>query len=53
MLVFSILPQQISASHFSSCKSMALTYRGMFNNSTIAMQDLLLFQHMKDEFNPQ
>lgn len=32
---------------------MALPYRDMFNNSTVAMQDLLLFQHMKDEFNPQ
>lgn len=31
---------------------MAQTYRDMFNNSAAAMQDLLLFQHMKDEFNP-
>lgn len=32
---------------------MALPYRDMFNNSAVDMQDLLLFQHMKDEFDPQ
>lgn len=54
MLVFSVLPQHILLSHFGSCKIMALAYRDTFNNnSTVAMQDLLLFQHMKDEFNPQ
>lgn len=53
MLVFSILPQQILTSRFSSCKIVALPYRDTFNNSTVATQDLLLFQHMKDEFNPQ
>jgi len=53
MLAFSFLPQQIFPWHFSSCKITALPYRDTVNNSSVAMQDLLLFQHMKDEFNPQ
>lgn len=31
---------------------MALPSRDILNISTAAMWDLLLFQHMKDEFNP-